>query len=219
MQSAQPGFPSASTTLFAERRAMASRMKRLSQGCGGIRRKRATIADSECWMRRALAGRGGEGGRMFCGAKKGGSTITAPANSSPKSRARPIATRPPNEWPTTIGGPASNAPPMRPASRASRTNCSNLYASRQSERPMPVKVGATTRRSRAKNGAMNDHQSACAAPPCRNIRPGLPRSPQARTSTLAPSTSTKVRSGSCAVAFSNHAGAGGLSRDRRQAAP
>ena len=65
---------------------------------------------------------------------------------------------------------------------------------------MPVKVGATTRWSRAKKGAMNDHQSACAAPPCRNISPGLPRSPQASVSTFAPSTSTNVRSGSCAIA-------------------
>ena len=75
---------------------------------------------------------------------------------------------------------------------------------------MPVKVGATTRRSPAKNGAMKLHQSACAAPPCRNMSPGLPRSPQARTSTFAPSTSTNVRSGSCAIAASNHAGAGGF---------
>ena len=81
---------------------------------------------------------------------------------------------------------------------------------RQSERPMPVKVGATTRRSRAKNGAMKLHQSAWAAPPCRNMRPGLPRSPQVRVSTSAPSTVTNDRSGSIATTRSNHAGAGGF---------
>ena len=47
------------------------------------------------------------------------------------------------------------------------------------------------------------------------IRPGLPRSPQARTSTFAPSTSMNVRSGSFAIASSNHNGAGGLAMERR----
>ena len=75
---------------------------------------------------------------------------------------------------------------------------------------MPVNVGATTRRSRAKNGATNDHQSACAAPPCRKTSPGLPRLPQASVSTRAPSTVTNVRSGSSAIAFSNQIGAGGF---------
>ena len=46
--------------------------------------------------------RGGEGLRWFCGAKKGGSTITAAASSSPKSCASPTAMRPPKEWPTTV---------------------------------------------------------------------------------------------------------------------
>src|ERR1700733_5971795 len=75
---------------------------------------------------------------------------------------------------------------------------------------MPLNDGATTRRSRAKNGAMKLHQSPCAAPPCSNMRPGLPRSPQARVSTCAPSTATKARSGSIATMRSNHAGAGGF---------
>ena len=143
--------------------------------------------------------RGGEGLRWFCGAKKGGSTITTAASSSPKSWASPVAMRPPNECPTTTGGPASYAPASRPASRASRTNWRKSYAARQSERPMPLKDGATTRRSPAKNGAMKLHQSPWAAPPCRKIRPGLPRSPQARVSTCAPSTATNVRSGSIAT--------------------
>ena len=66
--------------------------------------------------------RGGDGLRWFCGAKNGGSTITAAASSSPKSWASPTAMRPPNECPTTIGGPASYAPASCAAARASRTN-------------------------------------------------------------------------------------------------
>ena len=92
--------------------------------------------------------------------------------------------RPPNEWPTTTGGPASYAPAARADfPRLAHELVGNRRAARQSERPMPVNDGATTRRSRAKNGAMKLHQSACAAPPCRKMRPGLPRSPQASVST------------------------------------
>ena len=69
---------------------------------------------------------------------------------------------------------------------------------------MPVNVDATTRRSRAKNGAMNDHQSACAAPPWEQHEArACPRPPQASVSTRAPLTSTNVRSGSSAIASSN----------------
>src|SRR5580704_8124817 len=42
------------------------------------------------------------------------------------------------------------------------------------------------------------------------MRPGLPRAPQARVSTCAPSTAVNVRSGSIATTRSNHAGAGGF---------
>ena len=75
---------------------------------------------------------------------------------------------------------------------------------------MPLNDGATTRRSPAKNGAMKLHQSAWAAPPCRKMRPGLPRAPQARVSTCAPSIATNVRSGSIATTRSNQSGAGGF---------
>ena len=82
--------------------------------------------------------RGGAGLRWFWGAKNGGSTITTAASSSPKSWASPVAMRPPNECPTTTGGPASKAPAARPTSRASRTNWRKSYASRHCERPMPL---------------------------------------------------------------------------------
>src|ERR1700722_6918839 len=75
---------------------------------------------------------------------------------------------------------------------------------------MPLNDGATTRRSPAKKGAMKLHQSACAAPPCKKMRPGLPRSPQGRVSPCAPSTAMNVRSGSIATTRSNQAGAGGF---------
>ena len=58
----QPGLPSASTAFRAERRAMKSRMNRLSQACGGARRKRAMIASSEglhAVLARRRAGRSG----------------------------------------------------------------------------------------------------------------------------------------------------------------
>ena len=56
---------------------------------------------------------------------------------------------------------------------------------------------------------MKLHQSAWALLPWTSSRPGLPRSPQASSSILAPSTSTKPRSGSWATAQWNQAGAGG----------
>ena len=58
---------------------------------------------------------------------------------------------------------------------------------------------------------MKLHQSALALLPWMNNRPGLPRSPQTRSSILAPSTSTKERSGAWPIAQRNQSGAGGSS--------
>ena len=56
---------------------------------------------------------------------------------------------------------------------------------------------------------MKLHQSAWALLPCTRIRPGLPRSPHARSSIFAPKTSTNERSGAWAIAHLNQSGAGG----------
>ncbi len=74
---------------------------------------------------------------------------------------------------------------------------------------MPASDIEATRKSAAKNGAMKLHQSACALLPWANSRPGLPTSPQVSTSSLEPSDSTKIRSGSWAMASLNHCGDGG----------
>ena len=76
--------------------------------------------------------------------------------------------------------------------------------------PMPESEIEATRYWSARNGAMKLHQSAWALLPCTKISPGLPISPQVSSSMFAPSTRTSWRSGACASAHSNQAGAGGL---------
>ena len=73
-------FAPSSIVSRAERRAIWSRMKRLSQSWGGVRRKRASIASSECWTPRAREGAGRPRPSRFCEAKKGGSTSAAAAS-------------------------------------------------------------------------------------------------------------------------------------------
>ena len=145
-------------------------------------------------------GRGGEGLRGFSGAKKGGSTITAPAISSPKSRASPIATRPPNEWPTTTGGPPRTRRPLAPASRASRTNCAEVVS------------GAPVRTAHAGEGSGDD--AALAGEERRDERPpvgvGRPamQEDQARPAALPPGERFDPR------ALDLDEGSLGLARDR-----
>ena len=62
---------------------------------------------------------------------------------------------------------------------------------------------------------MKLHQSAWALLPCTKIRPGLPISPQVRSSIFAPLTGTRLRSGARASAVLNQAGLSGRAPSNR----
>ena len=79
----------------------------------------------------------------------------------------------------------------------------------------PDRLQPAERNSSANSGAMKLHQSACAALPWRNSRPGLPTLPQVRSSIAEPSTAKVERSGSIASAAMNHSAAEGRSPSNR----